>query len=48
MENNMENNMIERTLSIIKPDATRRSLTDKINAKLRLRVCALLRKRRCR
>ena len=33
MGNNMGNKIIERTLSIIKPDATRRSLTDKINAK---------------
>ena len=32
--------MAERTLSIIKPDATRRNLTGKINAKFEERACA--------
>ena len=35
---------VERTLSIIKPDATKRNLTGKINASSRMRACASSRK----
>ncbi len=32
--------MTERTFSIIKPDATRRNLTGKVNAVIETRACA--------